>query len=113
MVVEKNECSIFVKEIKAEKTVRLGWLLFSFQGLDCKKLMMEITELCRVEISARYKSVLTDKWDPTIDTKKILKAVHLECADSERARSLSELKNLYSSSATEFPVGIQMRLIAE
>lgn len=56
--LKKNECSIFINEIQSEKTARLGWLLFSFQGLDCKKLSMEITGLCMVKISARYKPVL-------------------------------------------------------
>jgi len=66
----KNECSIFVKDILSENTVRLGWLLFSFQGLNFKNLMMEITELCMVEIFARYKPILTDKWDPPVNPKK-------------------------------------------
>ena len=82
--LKKNKCSIFVNEIQSEKNARLGWLLFSFQGLDCKKLTIEITELCMVEILAIYKPILTDKWDPTIGTTKKTKS------DASRVRRFRE-----------------------
>ena len=43
-------------EIQLEKTAQLSWLLFSFQGLDCKAFLMEISDLTRVEVLVRYKT---------------------------------------------------------
>ena len=84
----KDQIDISVEDLQANTTVWLGWLLFSFQGINLKSLCQEIFNLLYIEIVSRYKLILTDKWDPTIDNKKRLKAIHIKRAkkDERKAR---------------------------
>ena len=111
--LKKEQVDIFVKDLQADTTVQLEWLLFSLQGIDVKSLCKEIFNLLHIEIAGRYKLIRADKWDPTIDNKKHLKAIHLECAKKDKRKAKKELGWIYTSSSTEFPLGIRMRLIAE
>ena len=78
-MVKKEQTDIYVKEIQVENTVRLGWLIISYSGMNISSLTTDISILTNIEIAGRYKPILTDSWDPTIKSKKRLKAVHLEC----------------------------------
>ena len=111
--LKKEHTDIWEKEIQAESTARLGWLLFSFSGLNIKALCAEISAIIGIEIAGRFKPILTDKWDPTIDSKKRLKAIHLECDKKSDRKAKRELSKIYGSTSTDFPLGIRMRLIAE
>ena len=66
-----------------------------------------------VTIAGRFKPILTDKWNPDIDSKKRLKAVHLETARKDERTAKIGLKKLYGSASKSFPLGIRMRLVAE
>jgi len=111
--LKKEKTDVFVKDIQSETTVRCGWLLFSYSGLDVDALTDEISAFCGATVAGRYKPILTDKWDPTIESKKRLKAVHLETAKVDEKKVKKELKILYGSKSTRFPLGIRMRLVAE
>lgn len=73
----------------------------------------KISGIVSVEITGRCKPVLTDKWDPTIDTKKQLEAVHLGCDRENEHKAERELSKMYGNSSTEFALGIRMQLIAK
>ena len=111
--LKKEQIDIYIKDIQSDTTARLGWLLFSFQGLDVTTLCAEISAILRIEIAGRYKPILTDTWDKSIESKHRLKAVHLECARKDERKAKKELGKLYSSTSTIFPLGIRMRLVAE
>ena len=66
-----------------------------------------------VKVAGRFKPILTDKWNPDIDSKKRLKAVHLETARKDERTAKIRLKKLYGSASKSFPLGIRMRLVAE
>jgi len=65
---------------------------FSFSGIHIKSLTREISCVTNIDIAGRYKPIITDKWDPTIDNKKRLKVVHLECDKKEEKKARSQLK---------------------
>ena len=111
--LRREQVDMFVKTIQADRSSRLGWLLFSFQELNLKVLSTELSELASTEISAIFKPILTGTWDPSIDPKKRLKAVHLECAKKYERKAMAILNLYYSSSSTQFPLGIRMRLVPE
>lgn len=111
--LKKEKIDIFLKEIQSEATSRLGWLLFSFSGIHIKTLTDEISIMTGVTIAGRFKPILTDKWNPDIDSKKRLKAVHLETARKDERTAKIGLKKLYGSASKSFPLGIRMRLVAE
>ena len=111
--LKKEKIDIFLKEIQSEATSRLGWLLFSFSGIHIKTLTDEISIMTGVTIAGRFKPILTDKWNPDIDSKKRLKAVHLETARKDERKAKIGLKKLYGSASKSFPLGIRMRLVAE
>ena len=69
--------------------------------------------MTKVEIAGRYKAITTDTWDPTLDSKKRLKAVHLECDKKVERKAKKTLSALYGSKSNAFPLGIRMRLVAE
>ena len=55
---------------------------------------------------------MIDTWNPNIDSKKQLKAVHLECARKDERRARRELSLIYESASQTFSFGIGMRLVA-
>jgi len=58
--LKKEQTDVFIKDIQSETTVRCGWLLFSYSGLDVKALTDEISLFCGVTVAGRYKPVLSD-----------------------------------------------------
>ena len=72
----------------------------------------EISAICGIEILGRYKPIMIDTWNPNIDSKKQLKAVHLERARKYERRARRELSLIYESASQTFPFGIWMRLVA-
>ena len=111
--LKKENIDIYDKEIQAELTARLGWLLFLISGLNIKSLCAETSLIIGIEIAGRFKPILTNKWDPTIDSQKRLKAIHLEYEKKLEQKSKRELSKIYDSSSTDFPLGILMHLVAE
>ena len=111
--MKKEKITLYVKTIQAELTTRLGWLLFSFPEMNVKAFSTELTSLMGETISARYKPILTDKWDTSLDSKSRLKAIHLECDKKVESKVKMKLATFYSSSSKNFPMGIRMRLIPE
>ena len=111
--LKKEDIDIYIKDIQAETTVRLGWLLFSFGSLHVGSLTSEISALAKVQVAGRFKAILTDTWDPHMDSKKRLKAIHLECDKKDERKARKYLLSVYGSTSTSFPLGIRMRLVAE
>ena len=69
--LKKEKIDIFVKDLQADTIARLRWLPFSFQSIHVKSLCQELLTLVGIEIAGRYKPVLIDVRDPSIDNKKI------------------------------------------
>ena len=110
---KKEKITIYEKAIQAANTARLGWLLFSFSEMNAKGFSRELSARLGHAVSARYKPILTDSWDSTIDNKLRLKAIHLECDKKVEKLIKRRLSVFYSSSSKEFPLGIRMRLVPE
>ena len=111
--LKKEKSNMYVKSIQAATTARLGWLLFSFPEMNTKVFSQELSTLVGEQVAARYKPVLTGKWDPSMDPKARLKAIHLECDKKVEKKVKLQLSGYYSSTSKEFPMGIRMRLVPE
>ena len=81
--------------------------------MNISSLTQDISGLAKVNIAGRYKAITTDTWDPNLDSKQRLKAVHLECDKKMERKAKKALANLYGSQSVAFPLGIRMRLVAE
>lgn len=79
---------------------RLGWLLFVVSRINEKALV--VSGIIDIKIVGRFKTVLTDKQGPTIDSKKRLKTVHLECDGENERKANMVLANVYGSSSVDF-----------
>ena len=111
--LKREKITIYVKAIQAANTARLGWLLFSFSEINAKVFSRELSGRIGDIVSARFKPILTDSWDASIDSRLRLKALHLECDKKVSKQVKMRLSTFYSSTSNEFPMGIRMRLVPE
>ena len=104
---------MFNKTIQAESITQMGWLLYSFSNLDTKALADAISSQIGVMVGLRYKYINTDKYEPDREQRRKWMAVHVEVDSEDLKKAARGLKQLYSMSSTEFPLGIRMRLVSE
>ena len=74
---------------------RLGWISLSFSGLNINTLCAEISATIGIKITGKFKPLLTDKWYPTINPNKKLKAIHLECGKKSERKAKRELSKIW------------------
>ena len=104
---------MFNKTIQAESITQMGWLLYSFNNLDTKALADAISCQIGIKVGLRYKYINTDKYEPDREQRRKWMAVHVEVDSDDLRKATRGLKQLYSMSSTEFPLGIRMRLVSE
>lgn len=110
MVAQEGGTNWYIHEGSPVWDNSFMWLAFIFLIVDC---MYKISLFCGVIVNGRYKPILIEKWDPTIDSKMRSKSVHFETSKWYEKRVKKELKIPSESKSTNFPLGIRMHLVAE
>jgi hypothetical protein len=97
-----------VSPIQWHSTKLSNWLLYSTRQTDCKKLGEELTQQIGIEVSCRFIRINDrspyDREDP--------QGVHVQTAEKDVDEVQEILSKLYSSRATEFPLGMRMRYVS-
>jgi len=105
-----NKAGIYLKHIQAQQEFTVGWLLYSQQSMDLARLQSELGKYIGLPVSARWQMINTGHNKDLRDEDKI-KAVHLRVDAALQDEAVSKLSEIYSSSATKFPLLHCMRLI--
>jgi len=97
----------------AEKTVCLGWLLYSAPEYNREAISQAIYKATGVTVALRLRKINQGKsWRvPTLATPIL--ALHLEVDSREQRRSRKKIATIYTIHSKEFPLGIRMRLVPE
>ena len=121
---DKGEFSIFLKDIQAEQIDTVGYLLYSSQGHDKKRLIRSIQESAfaqhqeKITIALRWKKIA----DPAAPRRFVKnasvmnkpddpKALHVETIKGQGDRVADVLRNMYSRSQQTYPDGEKFRFI--
>ena len=107
---KENKAGIYIKHIQSEQVFNAGWLLYSVQSMDLKKLQRELEHRLGYSVHARWQMVNTGHNKDLRDEDKI-RAIHLRVDDNLQEEALADLASMYSSTAKNFPLGHCMRLI--
>ena len=99
---KENKAGIYIKHIQSEQVFNAGWLLYSVQSMDLKKLQRELEHRLGYSVHARWQMVNTGHNKDLRDEDKI-RAIHLRVDDNLQEEALADLASMYSSTAKTFP----------
>ena len=109
----QNKAGIWIRKVQEEKVARLGYLLYSLRSMDLDRLTRYYSKKYNTKVGLRYMVINTGrrgKYDPNAELPR---AVHIEVAEHQAARVSSLLQLDYSSSQSQFPMGIKMRFVPD
>jgi len=95
----------------AEKTVCLGWLLFSAPKYDRSELRRIIKEILGEDVALHFHTIHKGTHSTTVHDKNTVKAIHMEVDINLSSTQRQRITSLYLSSAQSFPIDIKMRLV--
>jgi hypothetical protein len=99
---------LYYQKVQCQKTVNVGWLLWSFRRIDPVIVEEEIFSLYGYNIQLRYQNI--NSGNPQ-DNTDIVRALHV-IADQKDADKIATLfQKIYNFKTTHFPLGITMRFV--
>ena len=101
-----------VADIQASHVDIVGWLLYSTRGMHKEKLQSTLQDLIKEEISIRWMRI--NDGSPYVKNRNTLddpRALHIECATEHTATVEKELRTIYSTAASSFPLHVRMRFV--
>jgi hypothetical protein len=101
---------LYHKDLQTETSYSIGWLLWSFRNIDTQVLASEIEKKHKVKVSFRFSAVTLDRNAQREELK--VRALHVWTPGGLEFQQTKEvIQSIYSSHATEFPLGIKMRFV--
>jgi hypothetical protein len=103
----------YLKALQVERTIGIGWLLFSTLTMDVDALAPAILAATSVDVGLRWGVINTGR-NADIPADQRVRALHIEVDAKYHSLDRAQLLHLYSSSRTkDFPLDIRMRLVPE
>jgi len=96
-----------------EESMCASWLLFSADEYDHEALSREIWNVAGVHVALRYHTIDDGAKRDGKTKSTLVKALHIEIDRTHQTVTRSQIKNLYSSKATVFPLGFKMQLVRD
>jgi len=97
----------------AEDTLCTGWLLFSADEYDHEALSHKIWNLTGVQVALCFQAIDNGNCKDRKTKSTPIKALHVEIDQVHQTLTRSQIKFLYSSRATVFPLGFNMHLVRD
>ena len=108
-----HEHGIYVRQLQTEKTVAMGWLLWSIESTDKEALKNELSAMAgNIPIGLRWKTISLGI-PGTIPKEKQVKALHLEIDNKYVREDGPIIKALLAADSSERPLGSKFRLVPE
>jgi hypothetical protein len=109
--LKENRFGWFPRELQAENTLKLGWLLFSTRTMDAALLKDAIYKKNGVHVGLRWRMISTGK-SGKLPLDQQIRALHLE-VDAEDRDGADLIRLMYAHNAHTFPLGIHLRRVPE
>ena len=101
---------LWERQLQCESTYVVGWALYSTQAMHIPELRRELSSRIGCDIGIRWRTIQTDKSGP-IPADQLAKALHFEVNKNDKRKAKQRLAEVYAKSATDFPLGIKLRLV--
>ncbi len=104
---QKQKHGVYKKHLQCEFPVIIGWLFRSVPSIDCNQLQQEIEAKVGFPVHARWQIVNSGQDHDDQPTK----AIHLRVDPRFQHEAELALGDLFSKDSSQYPLGIDMRLI--
>ena len=101
---------LWERQLQCEATYVVGWALYSTQSMHVPALRREISERLGIDVGIRWRTIQLDKTGP-IPADQLAKALHFEVNKKDKRMAKQRLAEIYAKEATDFPLGIKLRLV--
>ena len=100
----------YVKPLQCERSICIGWLLYSTLDMDREQLAEEIRRQIGVKVGLRFRTISVNS-KQKLSKDQMVGAIHIEIDERNYATNKAKLSQVYESKQTQgFPLGIKMRL---
>jgi hypothetical protein len=108
--LSEHNHGIYHNDLQTETSYSIGWLLWSFRNIDTQVLASEIEKKFGLKVAFRFSAISMDRNAQREDLK--VRALHIWTPGGLNFQQTKEaIQSIYSSDATEFPLGIKMRFV--
>ena len=101
---------LWERQLQCESTSIVGWGLYSLQSIHIPELKRVLEEALGFPLGIRWRTIQTGQ-SGAIPPDQMAKALHFEVGRANKREAKRRLAELYARDATEFPLGIKMRLV--
>ena len=98
----------YVKALQCEKSIVIGWLLYSTIDMDKEMLASEILKATGVKVGLGYRTISVSSKE-TLRKEQVVKAIHIEIDDRNYFGDNVRVEDLYRATSEEFPLEIKLR----
>jgi hypothetical protein len=100
----------YLKALQCERSMCIGWLLYSTLDMDKEQLADEIRRTIGVKVGLRFRTISVNS-KQQLSKEQMVPAIHIEIDEGHHTRDKDKISKLYESKKTDgFPLGIKMRL---
>jgi hypothetical protein len=113
-ILQESKLSLWPRSSNHENVGRIGWLLYSLQGMDANCLKTLLTSLTGVEIGVKWMKISTEyrsKRNNSAPPEEPTKAFVLEGPLDQIYELRETLSTWHGSKSKSFPDAVRMRLI--
>ncbi|KAL7581521.1 hypothetical protein ACA910_022089 [Epithemia clementina (nom. ined.)] len=108
--LDHKKMAILPRQLQSKVTHTIGWLAFSDNEMDCIVLAKAINAQVHFEVECRWRVISLGK-KGRMKKEERVQAIHLLVDKQCRDEAEDANWELYSSEATDFSLGITMRLV--
>ena len=101
---------LWTRQLQCETTSIVGWALYSIQTMHAPTLRMHLSAELGFEVGIRWRTISTGQSGP-IPANQMAKALHFEVDRQHKSEAKRRLATIYDRNATDFPLGIKLRLV--
>ena len=100
----------YIKPLQCERSICIGWLLYSTLDMDREQLAEEIRRKIGVKVGMRFRTISVNS-KQKLSKDQMVGAIHIEIDERNYASNKEKISRVYESKQTQgFPLGIKMRL---
>jgi hypothetical protein len=105
-----QQCGMYPKALQCERSMCIGWLLYSTLDMDREQLADDIPRTTGTKVGLRFPTIWVNSKQKLLK-EQMVPAIHIEIDKRNYAMDRTKIAQLYESKKTEgFPLGIKMKL---
>ena len=100
----------YKKALQCEKSVVIGWLLYSMIDMDRELLVLEIFKATKVQVGLRFRTISVNSKE-SLSKDQMVGAIHVEIDEENYFGNKARVEDLYKvDQESGFPLDIKLRL---